>query len=129
MLREDWDVHLKETEYLLFGNGAKGYQNIQEEFEDWISENWKDFSICCEQLLVYFIDTYFCGAVYDGRAYSKVRMAVVSVFYIYEMLKARWCKNDKMLDREDVIMIVYRYSREIEHSDRNLELMERYGRF
>lgn len=129
LLREDWDAHLKETEYLLFGNGAKGYQNIQEEFEDWISENWKDFSICCEQLLVYFIDTYFCGAVYDGRAYSKVRMAVVSVFYIYEMLKARWCKNDKMLDREDVIMIVYRYSREIEHSDRNLELMERYRRF
>lgn len=42
-----------------------------------------------------------------------------------QMLMARWMKNEKMLDSEDVIETVYRYSREIEHSDKNLERMER----
>ncbi|MEI3218530.1 MAG: hypothetical protein V8S08_01480 [Lachnoclostridium sp.] len=32
--------------------------------------------------LWYFIYTYFCGAVYDGRVYAKVRMSVISVFLL-----------------------------------------------
>ena len=47
------------------------------------------------------------------------------MFLIYEMLVARWCKNERQLDFEDVVEIVYRYSREVEHSDKNLELLER----
>ena len=33
-------------------------------------------------------------------------------------------RQEKQLDFEDVVEIVYRYSREVEHSDRNLEAME-----
>ena len=77
-----------------------------------------------EQLLVYFISTYFCGAVYDGRAYAKVQMAVISVLLIHELLAAQWLKNDGTLDDQDVVETVYRYSRELEHSDPNLEKME-----
>ena len=44
---------------------------------------------------------------------------------IEELLMARWVKNEKRLDSEDVIETVYRFSREIEHSDKNLERMER----
>ena len=40
-----------------------------------------DYEIQYEQLLVYFISTYFCGAVYDREAYVKVQMAVVSVLF------------------------------------------------
>ena len=83
-----------------------------------------DWQIWMEQLLVYFVYTYFCGAVYDAKAYTKARMAVNNVFLIYEMLAARWLKNERMLDMEEVIMLVYRYSREIEHSDTNLERIE-----
>lgn len=81
-----------------------------------------------EQLLVYFIFTYFCGAVYDGQAYNKVQMSVTSVFLIREILLSRWMKNEKQLDFEDIVNVVYRYSREIEHSDQNLELMEKGNR-
>ena len=77
-----------------------------------------------EQLLVYFIYTYFCGAVYDANVYAKARLAVDSLFFIYEMLAARWVKNEKDLNMEDIIEIVYRYSREVEHSDDNLKQME-----
>ena len=63
--------------------------------------------------------------MYDGRVYAKAQMAAASVFYIEQMLMARWLKNEKMLDQEDVLNIVYRYSREVEHSDINLERLEK----
>ena len=83
-----------------------------------------DFDIYMEQLLVYFIFTYFCGAVYDQRVYAKAQLAVASVFYIREFIVARWLKNDRCLDKEDLVEIIYRFSRELEHSDQNLELLE-----
>lgn len=125
LLHEEWAVHLEETEDLLFGEGPNFYARLHEEFAKWLEENMQGWQIWLEQLLVYFVDTYFCGAVYDGRAYAKARMAVENVFFIYQMLAARWLKNERMLDMEEVIMLVYRYSREIEHSDINLERMEK----
>ena len=58
----------------------------------------------------------------------KVQMAVVSVHLIHELLMAQWLKNEKMLEMEDVVDTVYRYSRELEHSDPNLNLMEKLMR-
>lgn len=52
-------------------------------------------------------------------------MAAVSVLLISELWKARWLRNEGVLDLEDLTEIVYRYSRELEHSDENLELFER----
>jgi len=77
-----------------------------------------------EQLLVYFIYTYFCGAVYDEYIASKVKMAVCSVFYIEELATALWKKNGEVLTLQEFIRIVYRYSRELEHSDDNLCTMD-----
>lgn len=52
-------------------------------------------------------------------------MAAVSAFLIAELWKARWLKNEETLDISDMTEILYRYSRELEHSDLNLERMER----
>ena len=123
LLREDWWIRLQETEHVLYETGYDKYDTIHHEFAKWIGEYMPQWKVQCEQLLVYFLYTYFCGAVYDGRAYAKVQMSVISVFLIYEMLVARWMKNEGMLDFEDVVEIVYRYSREVEHSDQNLEMM------
>ncbi len=126
LLYDDWDAHLRETEQLLYGAGAYVYHKRQQAFAAWLSEKMPQWEIWLEQLMVYFMDTYFCGAVYDGCAYSKMRMAADSVFYLYEILAARWIKNEGTLDMEDVIMVVYRYSRELEHSDENLEKIEQF---
>lgn len=124
LLREDWDNHLQETAAILYGNGEAFYKQLENEFTDWMNAEMQNFPIIAEQLMVYFVQTYFCGAVYDSYILSKVKMAVVSTWMIYEMLKACWYKNGRKLDMEDVISIVYRYSRELEHSDLNLETME-----
>ncbi len=126
VLYEDWDVQLKEAEYLLYGSGSYVYHKRQHAFAEWCSDHMPNLDIMLEQILVYFTVTYFCGGVYDGKVYAKMRMAADSVFYIYEMLKARFIKNEGMLDTEEVMMLVYRYSRELEHSDENLNRMEKF---
>ena len=80
--------------------------------------------IIFEQLLVYFIFTYFCGAVYDDNVLGKIHLTLNSVFYLYEMMVVRWFQNGRTLSLQDVVEIAYRYSRELEHSDLNLEKME-----
>ena len=123
-LREDWDQVLIDTQMLLYVQGANAYRSLQQEFREWtkVQAPWLDIQI--EQLAVYFISTYFAGAVYDGRIYGKVDTMVAYLALIYEICVARWLKNEKMLEQEDVIEVVYRFSREIEHSDENLEQME-----
>lgn len=124
-LREGWELLVLETEQRLFGeNSPKEYQEVTEEFRCWIFQNDFPWEIQKEQLLVYFIAVYFCGAVYDGNVLSKAQMAIISVGLLEEMLKVRWLRNEKMLDVQDVTEIVYRYSREMEHSERNIKRME-----
>lgn len=127
-IQDGWDARLRETEQLLFGKGVPEYGRLHLAFARWMRESMPQWELQWEQLLIYFMDTYFCGAVYDGRAYGKMQMAVGSVWLIYEMLLARWIKNGRELDWEDIVRATYQYSREIEHSDRNLELLERQMR-
>lgn len=53
-----------------------------------------------------------------------MKMALLGAETIEEILKARWLKNGQMLDGEDIVDVVYRYSREVEHSDDNLRKIE-----
>lgn len=122
-LKEDWEHVLKETEAILYGNGKNAYQKLQKEFADW-EEEQPDLTICYEQLLVYFLFTYFPGAVYDGEIYAKVQMAVYCVWMMHEFFMARWRKNENTLDLEEMTDLVYRFSREVEHSDQNLKQVE-----
>ena len=44
---------------------------------------------------------------------------------IHELAAGTWLKNDRQFTFEDMISICYRFSRELEHSDPNLNEMER----
>lgn len=129
LLKQEWDILLLETEqYLYLGHTAKEYHEITKEFHAWIREHGFPWEIQKEQILVYFLYTYFCGAVYDGQILSKAGMALFSGEVLEELLKTRWLKNDRTLTTEDVTDLVCRYSRETEHSDENLKRMEKSGR-
>lgn len=80
--------------------------------------------IVLEQIIVYFISIYLLGAVYDENIIGKAEACVGHSIEIFMLLLARWIKNEENLKMEDLIEIVYRYSREIEHSDENLEKVE-----
>ena len=123
-LADDWEDTLLETERVLYGAGQSEYERLSRKFLEWQKKYMPDWDIMLEQLLVYFVMTYFCGAVYDEYVASKVKMSVCSVFYIDEMAKALWIKNKESLTLPEFTRIVYRYSRELEHSDENLITMD-----
>ena len=124
LLAEDWEETLEETERLLYGKGAKEYETVKAEFSGWRKSGFPDWDVLTEQLLVYFITTYFCGAVYDEYVASKVKMSVCSVFFLEELATAQWVKNNGKLSMQEFTGLVYRYSRELEHSDENLITMD-----
>lgn len=124
LLREDWDMLLMETEEILYAGGEKLYRELSQNFDNWQKGQMPDMEIRLEQILVYFVFTYFCGAVYDGKIYAKLRLAADSTFLIRELWKARWIRNGKLLDTAEMTELLYRYSREVEHSDKNLSRME-----
>ena len=96
----------------------------RKEFVAW-KQTREEIDIHLEQLLVYFLFTYFPGAVYDGEVFAKVQMAVFSTWMIHELWMARWAQNEKALESEEIIDLVYRFSREVEHSDVNLTRLEK----
>lgn len=124
LLKEDWLIQLKQTDFLLYNNGIDHYKNIRNEFNCWATKN-TDLDIHLEQLLVYFIFTYFPGAVYDGEIYSKVTMSVYLVWMLREIWMSKWLEHNKELHLIEMTELLYRFSREVEHSDKNLKQVEK----
>lgn len=76
-----------------------------------------------EHLIVYFIFRYFMKGVYDYDILAKVKLAIVSMFIIKELDIVRWIKNGNKFDFNDQVDLVKMYSKDIEHSEENLELL------
>ena len=127
VLRPGWTDFLKECLFPLYaGHNSPDFcqesacQNVLEEFR----HSYPDWEIQEEQLLVYWIYTYFCGAVYDEQIFAKVKMAVVCTLFIRELDTGLYLKNHARFDLKNQIKICYQFSRELEHSDLNLNRFE-----
>ena len=116
-----WVLDLQRWRKALYGEGPAVYLERKKRFlaeaRAWETEY--------EQILVYFLFVYFCGAVYDGDALRKAKMAVMSVRILRELAFAQWILAGKKLTAEDRAELAWRYARELEHSDPNLNAMER----
>lgn len=126
-LSEDWEAYLNKCWLTLYGVGTRGYWELQKKFKEYCMQTTFDgvsMDIMLEQLLVYFVFAYFCGAVYDDNVIGKIRMAIDSVTVLHEMFAAKWAEQEGHLSAKDIQRILYRYSRELEHSDVNLERMQ-----
>ncbi len=119
-LQEGWQVGLQDSIEALYGLGAVEYSKKKEQF---YAE--QDLEVEKEQLMVYFLFTYLCGAVYDGNLWGKYNLADRSVCAIEELWFANWLRKGSLSEAKKC-EIVYRYARELEHSDLNLELIEEF---
>lgn len=120
----DWINLYTETEHNLYKKGEKFYSEKSAEFDEYMRNKSISFDVQLEQILVYFIFTYFCGAVYDGNIYGKGKLCVYSAYYIKEILKGSFIRNGGTLSEDEIQDLVLRYSRELEHSDINLSRIE-----
>ena len=120
ILSPGWHEFLGERLLYLYTGGEIAYYQRLNAF----SHANPDWEIQMEQLLVYWIFTYFCGAVYDGEIFAKVKMAVVSTLFIRDLAAGRFTENEENLSFTELVTICYRFSRELEHSDPNLNKLE-----
>ncbi len=128
VLKEDWPEYVRKAERLLFGGGQSEYLENRKAFHESIglkSESYDVWSCLLEQLMVYFVFTYFCGAVYDDCILGKMQTAVVSTMLIQELAQAVWIEKQEAFTFMDFVDVAHRYSREIEHSDINLLRLEK----
>lgn len=78
------------------------------------------FSAQFENLLVYFLFRYFLKAVNDGQLSCRVQSCVFHLLCL-----SRICAAEKAETPEALGAIVSLYSREVEHSEENLRLLNR----
>lgn len=97
--------------------------NIYDEYKQF-SEYMKDREYEYEQLIIYFLSTYYLGAVYASNAYDMVRFSAANLLMIKILGFAKWFQNGRRFTKNEQIKLVYTYSREIEHSDNNLNKFE-----
>ena len=116
VLRDDWMPYLVDARRTL-----KNAPALQKEEERSFSELFTEET--AEQLLVYFVFTYFCGAVYNADAYGKMKFSFAGMILIRELVRAEWLQNPD-ITRETILRTACRYAREAEHSDKNKFLME-----
>ena len=126
VLRQDWPEIIEDLKKNLYNGNCEDYSKIREEFyKDFVDEISADrWEIFKEQLLMFFVYTYFLGAVYDDCVYSKLALSTFSVCFIEEIIISERLKNNKHISLDECIELSYRYAREVEHSDDNLNILE-----
>lgn len=116
VLDENWTKTLQEMCRIF---REDNYNKMQREFMGAVREREYEY----EHLLVYFTFRYFMRAYYDGNILTKAQLAVFCVLSIRDMDVARYFANGKKFDLQDRIDTARIYSREVEHSEENLELL------
>ena len=59
-------------------------------------DTFPEWQIQKEQLLVYWLYTYFCGAVYDEKIFAKGKMVVFCTLFIEELVLGLYAGNGKI---------------------------------
>ena len=77
-------------------------------------------------LYLYFLHTWFLGALYDEQIEVKMKLILASCEMIEELALANWLENNEMQkDKKQIwTQAAWMYARQIEHSDDNLERLE-----
>lgn len=114
---EEWRGTPKRIKQRFLTEGATGYQKALHEF----TEEYKAREYEYEHLMVYFIFRYGMKSAFDRDFLSKVRFGIASFLMIRDMDLERFLRNGRVFTLEDRIDVARIYSKEVEHSEENLE--------
>ena len=117
VLRPDWRQYRKKAEKTLMQETSPSPEQLAP-FQALFSET------VTEQLMIYFLFTYFSGAVYDGDAWGKMKFSFASMVMIRELFRAECLQDRDTVTAETLQKTAWRFARELEHSDQNRNLLE-----
>lgn len=97
----------------------KVYSGLHKSFDEYYIEKEYQF----EQILIYYIFRYFMKSVFDYDVIAKIKFALISFIIIKELSVIRYLENKEFL-YEDIVNIAHIYSKDIEHLEENIEVLE-----
>ena len=112
VLEESWRDSIKEAKAFWLDNANN--------FNTWKSAMYPDKAqeFIFEKILESLLYTYFCGSVYDGQIYARTMIAVQSTRWLMML--------DAAPPNANLAETIYLYSREVEHSDLNVNRLIEY---
>lgn len=126
VLDEEWEtLFFRVRECFLAPDGEQRRREWSEKLRAYRPDKEYEY----EQLLAYFIFRYTMQTVYDYSFFGHIAYAVQSLLMVRDMDAVRFADNGERFTFEDRIDIVRIYSREVEHSEENLELLQEYFAF
>ncbi len=121
--------HLKDNDILGLENSLRYFWKDPEDINVYSEVNlafntyYKKNEYKFEQIVIYYVYRYFMKSVFDYDALAKLKFALVSFIIIKELSIIRYLENKEFLD-EDLVDLVYKYSRDIEHLEENIDILE-----
>lgn len=103
-----------------FEGNEEFYLRKHKEFNEYYKENLYKF----KNILVYFIFRYFMKAIFDYDVSAKIKLAIISILMIKELAVVRFIDNNNEFTEEDMVEVSRIYSKDIEHSDENIENLQ-----
>ena len=113
-LRREFSAWMKQSL-----NKLKSETDVEKHYSIFDKEHPEMDMIQCNVTL-YFIYTYFCGAVYDDYVYSMARLSIFAGRMIKLLCFAKWLECGKI----EVDEILYKLCRELEHSADNISIIK-----
>ncbi|MCR4830079.1 MAG: hypothetical protein K5883_01355, partial [Pseudobutyrivibrio sp.] len=112
VLEESWLDSIRDTKAFWQNKTSESSQWNEAMFPD------SDAEFIFEKIFKSLLFTYFCGAVYDGQIYARAMIAIQSVRWLIMM---SYANKDT-----DINSTIYLYSREVEHSDINVNTLIKF---
>ncbi len=109
-----------EKAFKCFEGNEEFYLRKHKEFNEYYKENLYKF----KNILVYFIFRYFMKAIFDYDVSAKIKLGIISTLMIKELAVVRFIENNNEFTEEDMVEVSRIYSKDIEHSDENIENLQ-----
>ena len=106
----------------ILSKGEDFYLGKREDFLNYYREDLYKF----KNIFVYFIFRYFMKAIFDYDISAKVKLAIISTLVIEHLALLRFLERGEKFTFSDMVEISRIYSKDIEHSEENVENLQEF---
>lgn len=118
-LSDDWDDYLTFIDSLPASYDADNASFIESGSQD-------DHSLILKNILISLLYTYFLGSIYTGMIYGVTGMCLFAGLTVDGILAGKSAALGRSITLKEYEEVLYRYSRETEHSDLNINALLEY---